>query len=138
MSNSRMGPRPKKQMSERTAREIVKLDRIEQQIAPKDVMVMRLHRIFDAGLRFHESLWFARGKARQLLRDNAKDYPEEFQAKQKSFALIMNKALPTKIQHDVLPHASNSVTPEQLEKAGLTMEQIKELAFSSGDPDGGE
>jgi hypothetical protein len=138
-NESRMGPKVKTMMSEKSAREIVKLDRIEQQIAPKDAFVMRLNRIFDAGLKFHESLWFARGQARIDLRENIKLYPEEFNAKQRSFALIINKALPTKMEMKVVKE-NNAVTPDQLEKAGLTMEQIRELAFPSeaqviGEPD---
>lgn len=136
---ARKEPKP---LTERKAKEIVRLDRINQQIEPKSVVAMRLNRIFEAGMRNEESLWFARGKARHVLRQNMKNYPEEFRAKRHSFAMMMNKALPTKLEHTVVTE-SKGVTPDQLEKAGLTMEQIRELAFGSeqaqiGESDGTE
>lgn len=115
--------------SERALREIARVEAMGSEVAVKDVMVVRLNRIFEAGMRFQESLWFARGKARDMLRENMEKYPQEFAAKQKSFALIMNKALPTKLEHRSIPVESKQVSVEDLEQAGLSMDQIRELAF---------
>jgi hypothetical protein len=51
--------------------------------------------------------------------------------------LLINKILPTKLEHTVVEKTSH-VTPDQLEAINLTTEQIKKLAGLSDEPEDAE
>jgi hypothetical protein len=120
------------QMSNRKARELMVLDRLEQKMASKDIVQIRLAKLMEAGLKHNETLWFGRGKKKERFESEARDHPEIFRAKNASFNLMLSKVLPSQINHKIDDVRAPRVTADQLEQVGLTDDQIKQLAGLGG------
>ena len=89
-----------------------------------------LGRILEAGVRFYARLWEADTEEEKgLIEGELKKFSESYRHKLASFALFFNRAVPSK---SYLFHGKmgdrKAITPEQLEKAGLTEEQLKQIA----------
>lgn len=115
-------------------RDLVDLDSRETPIDIALVARRRINDIIDAGLTFHERLWFSKGAELKKLRLYIKQNPEEFLAKQKSFAMFFAKALPSKVEVRN-PAYSKSVSVDDLEKLGLKIDEIKKIAFGPQEPE---
>lgn len=86
-----------------------------------------LGRILEAGIKFHDWLW---SSDPDEIEKKLNQYPEGFRYKMASFAMFFNRAVPSKsmLFHGRLDGPGKKVTPEQLEKAGLSDEQLKKIA----------
>ena len=85
-----------------------------------------LGRILAAGLKFHEWIWH---HDKDEVEEELKKRPELNRYKMASFAMFFNRAVPSK---SFLFHGKvgdkKAITPEQLEKAGLSEDQLKKIA----------
>jgi hypothetical protein len=108
------------------AKDLAVMEELQRELGPKNVLVIRLNRIMDAALQFHERLWFGN---RRLMRKYLRDHPDEFRAKFASSTFFFNKALPTKILHQGSSgQPAKRVTADDFERMGLSMEDAKKLA----------
>ena len=124
---------PDRPMSNRKAREVMILNRLEEKMADKDIIHIRLKKLFEAAIKHEERVHFAEGIDRAELIAEIDQSPELFRAKRSMLPLLINKILPTKLEHTVTDTRTSHVTPDMLEQAGLTMEQIKKLAGLGGE-----
>jgi hypothetical protein len=115
-------------ISDRKAREVMILDRLERKMVSYDIVQIRLRNILDKGLKHHEQLWSNRAAAKLKIESEAKNHPEIFRAKNASFNLMLSKVLPSQINHKIDDVRAPRVTADELERVGLTDEQIKRLA----------
>ena len=85
-----------------------------------------LGRILAAGLKFHEWIWH---HDKDEVEAELEKRPELNRYKMASFAMFFNRAVPSK---SFLFHGKvgdkKAITPEQLEKAGLSEDQLKKIA----------
>jgi len=96
---------------------------LDPQILPKSVVLVRLNRIMEAGLRYHEFLWFGpRDKVRKYLREN----PDEARYKFASFSKFFDKAMPTKIIHQSDPN--KKISADDIAEMKLTPQELRKLA----------
>lgn len=97
---------------------------IDVSTLPKSVVIVRANRILEAGLRFHEFLWFGkRDKVRKYLKEN----PEEARYKFASFNQWMSRALPVKILHQTTG-PGQKVSPEDIAAMNPTPAELRKLA----------
>jgi len=85
-----------------------------------------LGRILAAGLKFHEWIWH---HDKEEVEAELKNRPELNRYKMASFAMFFNRAVPSKsfLFHGRVGN-KKAITPEQLEKAGLSEEQLRKIA----------
>ena len=87
-------------------------------------------------VKFHEDLWDEDAKKRADFRQYLVDHPDEARQRFASSIYWLNKAIPTKINHEVNDNSDRKrLKPEDLAKMGLSLKQIKRLA---GLDNGGE
>jgi hypothetical protein len=120
-------------VSDRKAREVMILNRLEQKMAPHDIIRIRLEKLFDAAIKHEERVQFAEGLERLDLIEEIDQSPELFRAKRSMLPLLINKILPTKLEHTMRDERAPRVTADQLEGLGLTDDQIKKLAGLGGE-----
>jgi hypothetical protein len=120
-------------ISDRKAREVMILDRLERKMVSHDIVQIRLRNILDKGLKHHEQLWSNRAAAKLKIESEAKNHPEIFRAKNASFNLMLSKVLPSQINHKIDDVRAPRVTADQLEQLDLTDDVIRKLAGLGGE-----
>lgn len=92
-------------------------------VMPTDLLRIRLGRILEKGLEFHEFIWFG---DQQKVKRYLKRHPEVVRAKMQSFAKFFDRAVPVKVLHQ--SEGGKRFDVEELRKMNPKMSDIKKLA----------
>jgi len=110
-----------------TPEDLVKSQEIRAKFLSKEEVLQHIEVVLHRGLKFHASLWSEDLKERAANMRYMKKHPQEWRARERSFALFLAKFGPTK-ELEPPPKDPRDITPEKLDGMGLSESQIKTLA----------
>lgn len=104
--------------------------KLREELKPYETIKVRAERIVEHCIKLHENIHSNDPRVRSAMRRYMKKRPGEFRSRFASSTFWLNKLLPTKIQHQGDPDLASRrpMRADDLERAGLTVEQLRKLA----------
>jgi hypothetical protein len=101
-----------------------KLEEARAVLAQYDAVRIRINTIMERGLELHEKIW----TDEEAFWEDVRKHPDKFKARLVSFQTFFSRFAGNRTAPPPDSGARRRVTPEELEAAGLTDDQIEKLA----------
>jgi len=110
--------------------ESTKLDRVRSELEEKDSLRIRMRVLFERAFDFRENVWADNEK----FWEEAEKHPLKYRSRFADMTNVFNKPWAARIMEEQKPPQQRTTT-DQLEKMGLTDDQIEKLATVNNDDD---